>query len=185
VSLICGVNNLTVIATNQGQGTPAALIFKITQCQDQCYQCSSSAHYNHNTCGCQCDAAPCSDCSTADKKWFDYPSCGCKCLSQPFIVCNLNTQYYDQDLCACKCQAKLCPSGQEQDPASCSCKCKSQLCAASLKWNYDSCACELCTQTAPCVAPKIWNSSACGCVCPNTIQCEVNESLDPSTCSCV
>ena len=141
VSVICGVNNLTVVATNQHNGSPAARIFKISQNQDKCYNCLASAHYNRRSCKCQCDSASCSSCPRTGQKWMDYPSCGCKCINRPFVTCHLDTQYFDEGLCSCQCKVKVCPQGKEQDPTSCSCKCKAEQCPASMKWNYDSCGC--------------------------------------------
>ena len=39
VTLVCGVNNLTVVTINLGAGSPAALIFAIVQDQSTCYTC--------------------------------------------------------------------------------------------------------------------------------------------------
>jgi hypothetical protein len=39
VTLLCGVNNLTVVTINLGAGTPAALVFAIVQDQSTCYAC--------------------------------------------------------------------------------------------------------------------------------------------------
>lgn len=50
VSVVCGSNNLTVVATNWHSGSPAALIFKLGQDQDKCFDCPSSYNYNKNTC---------------------------------------------------------------------------------------------------------------------------------------
>ena len=50
LGLKCGQNNLTIVAINRGEGSPASLIFSITQNQKSCYACSPGFAWDARTC---------------------------------------------------------------------------------------------------------------------------------------
>jgi hypothetical protein len=92
-NLECGLNNLTIEVINHFQGTPASLIFAITQTQINCYQCGPYADYNFNTCQCECQNLSFNH--DIQKYWVDYPTCGFQCINKASANCNLQTQYFN------------------------------------------------------------------------------------------
>jgi len=118
ISLTCGQNNLTVVATVTAAATPAALIFSITQDQTNCYICNGNpgAYYNHTTCSCQCS----STCScAAAQSWVAYPTCGCSC---PTTLTCAAPLYLNQQTCSCQCFPLTCPTNYTQSAVTCDCK---------------------------------------------------------------
>jgi len=118
ITLQCGCNSLVVVAENLDAGSPASLIFSITQNQSSCYQCNDCqvAVYNRDTCMCQCTNM-CSSCD--DGKIFkEYPICGCVC--QNVLTCNDN-QYWNGLNCSCTCKTVTCSLLTVLNSTTCAC----------------------------------------------------------------
>jgi hypothetical protein len=76
----CGVNTLEVTTINQHEGTPAALIFAVSQDEKTCYECHSPlSFYNPHTCSCQCVQPPICVSLNPKYSWQPYPVCGYRC----------------------------------------------------------------------------------------------------------
>jgi hypothetical protein len=73
LGLKCGLNNLTIAAINKDDGSPASLIFSITQEQKSCYACreNPSGIYDRKTCGCECSTQYILP--PTIQEWIDYP----------------------------------------------------------------------------------------------------------------
>lgn len=80
IKLACGLNSLVFVVNNRDNGSPAGLIFAVTQDQSKCYTCLTPlAFYNRNTCRCECTEG--CRCAPANRlfSWKPYPVCGCTC----------------------------------------------------------------------------------------------------------
>ena len=169
ITLLCGVNNLTIEVDNSFHDTPSAVVFTVIQDQTQCYNCVTASglegHYNRQTCQCECV----SRCGCQNPlRWYDYPSCHCACDSFADCVAPL---YFDNRVCECKCPAKECPLGSSQDPNTCECV-------------------GTCAAFSPCPSGQEWDRLLCRCMrtnvpCEVFTTCLVGQAPDPLTCQCV
>ena len=142
----CGENTLSVTVKNNLAGSPAALIFSISQDQAGCYKCLSPfSYYNKEKCKCECTQT--CDCSDS-YRFYDYPVCGCKCSST--MKCPAS-QYFNEYSCSCKCNPVACLPGYEKDDSKCLCKSK-------------------CVKT-PCSQYQTWDNLQCKCVCSKITHC--------------
>lgn len=81
IKIFCGLNTLVINVTNQDNGSPAGLIFAVTQDQKKCYLCQGAplTYYNRDTCKCECiEGCRCTP-TNPSFIWQGYPTCGCTC----------------------------------------------------------------------------------------------------------
>lgn len=171
ISLKCGENNLTIVVTNLHPGTPAALIYSITQDQTNCYGCPSAlTSYNSATCSCECvngNAKSC-NCQALNPNWVWQPApvCGCSCPKIP--KCNYN-QEFNANTCSCECKRKNCPFGFPQNKLTCQCGRET-----------------VCPEIGICAKKNnVWNPSICACTCPKLSNCNRADEWNNEKCACV
>lgn len=119
-NLKCGLNVITITVVNQDAGSPAALIFAVTQDQSKCYDCLSPlSFYNRSSCRCECINSCGCDWINSVYVWSGYPVCGCKC--KEVKTCPEN-QYFNAYTCACECLPIVCLPLYAQNTTTCLCQ---------------------------------------------------------------
>lgn len=165
IRLQCGVNNLTVVATNRDNFTPAGLAFSITQFQENCYNCPSPlSYYDSSSCSCQCVGG--CNCREVNPNWVwsGFPNCGCTC---PRVV--------------------KCGDRKEFNPKSCSCECRNQICPPGYVFSTTNCSCipQQCPNVIRCPKWKEWTWLTCSCDCPSITNCQSGFRWDEDRCQCI
>ena len=72
----CEKYKLTIEGTNSPSGTPAGVIYQLTQ-DMSCTECPPGSHFNPETCQCEC-IQDC-ECKKPRSQWYGYPHCNCDC----------------------------------------------------------------------------------------------------------
>jgi hypothetical protein len=163
-NLVCGENTLVITVINQDAGSPAALIFAVTQDQSKCFECLSLlSYYNEKTCQCECISG-CKSCYQANPLYCykDYPVCGCACSRE--LSCG-SCKHFNKNTCACECDSVSCLPGYKQSESTCLCEKIVTTCTPPLTWDSVSCTCK-CGVTKACARGSSWSISTCSCFNP-------------------
>lgn len=165
IALKCGINNLTIRVVNRHSGTPAALVFSVTQDQTSCFKClHPQGYYNSTTCNCSCYGN--CNCSALNRAWawYGYPNCVCACPGLP-VSC-AHPKIWNGYTCKCECPKKTCPKGYTLSALTC------------------ECIGSICPTSGTCPTLKKWDIKYCGCGCQSYKECADGEDWIDKTCSC-